>query len=103
MIRTSVLASLAVLALSGCSGKTQAPDAVASDAAGATKPNPWSSDGAMPAPSAKPADAAAPAPAKDAAASAANKAAGKANPWAKAGAASPATDAAAAEAKPETK
>ena len=89
MIRALVLVSLLALPLGGCS-KTQSADApigAATGAASASKPNPWSSGGAVP-PGVDPKAAAAPGPAAaaaDASAAAASSAALKRNPWAKDG------------------
>ena len=75
MIRALILVPCAALALAGCSKSAATADAAATTAS--SKPNPWSSGGAMPA--GDPQAAAAPAPAADAAS--------KHNPWAKDGAA----------------
>ena len=91
MIRALILYPLAALTLAGCSGKAQTPDAAATTAPG--KPNPWSSDGAMPA-------AADPkAPAAPAAAAPGSKPAASGNPWNKDGVPGPAPVASAAPAK----
>lgn len=79
MKRALILLTLAALPLGGCSGKAKAPDDKLA-AAGSSKHNPWSVDGASdvaPDPKAKanPKAEAKKAPAKDAAA--------PTNPWAK--------------------
>ena len=98
MKRALILLALAALPLAGCSGKAKAPDDKLATA-GASKPNPWSVDGATdeaPDPKAKAKPAAKKAPAKAAAEGS--------NPWAKdpPPGAEP-SDAAGAKAKPKGK
>ena len=97
MIRALILCPLAALALAGCSGKAQTPDADPAATTAPGKPNPWSSDGAMPA-AADPKAPAAPAPAPPAADAPGSKPAAPGNPWNKDGAPGPAPAASAAPA-----
>jgi hypothetical protein len=97
MKRALILLALVALPLGGCSGKAKAPDDKLA-AAGPSKPNPWSSDGA-----AEPVDPKAKAkPAKKKAAAKAG--AEPSNPWAKEPPpGSESVDPAAAKAKPKAK